>query len=122
MTDNGWLAFFLGWVLAAVIVGVVARNRVGYSPLTWFAYALFLSPLIALIVLLWSSRAEDVPAAVIPAVDADDGHRAASPQAIQAAFCPRCGTPRAGGFQFCAGCGLAFDGLGPPSQWRQPPR
>jgi len=31
---------------------------------------------------------------------------------IEAAFCPRCGTPRVGGFQFCGACGLAFDTLG----------
>jgi len=37
---------------------------------------------------------------------------AVSPQAIQAAYCPRCGTQRVGGFQFCAGCGLAFDTIG----------
>jgi hypothetical protein len=36
-----------------------------------------------------------------------------SPPAGQAAFCPRCGVPRVGGFQFCAGCSLAFDTLGP---------
>lgn len=37
---------------------------------------------------------------------------AVTPQAIQAAYCPRCGTPRVGGFKFCAACGLAFDALG----------
>ena len=40
---------------------------------------------------------------------------AVTPQAIQAAYCPRCGTPRVGGFKFCAACGLAFDALDDPS-------
>jgi hypothetical protein len=28
------------------------------------------------------------------------------------AFCPRCGTPRVGGFAFCGACGLAFESVG----------
>ena len=77
-------SFTFLWIALAIVVGVFAEHRRGQSEVAWYLAALFVSPLIAGLILLVSS----------------DSRRHACPACAEQIFktasvCPHCKTPQA---------------------------
>lgn len=109
--DTTTLVIIAGfWILCGLAAGWIARER-GNDGADGFLVGVLMGP-IGIIMALTGHKTEPVEWAQPqqpPASSTPPTPVWGQAPAPTAAYCPRCGTARAGGFRFCRSCGLDFD-------------
>lgn len=102
------------WIVCGLAAGWISSER-GNGGLDGFLIGVFFGPL-GLLMALTSKPPEPVewaqPQPPQPSSAAPPSPAWGQQPTPAAAYCPRCGTARAGAFRYCRSCGLDFDAGG----------